>query len=305
MTKKRALLALFMIALLMLNVTACGPKSDEGGMEAPTQSYEEQTFVMDNWEVTITKDSLVYEDYYECDDFVVYVTAKNIGEEAAKFSETANFVAFQNGETLDWGQAKENDEFLLNNQAAQEETAAGETVDAVYAWALKDDSAVTVKFGGYTVDTESTELTFEVADRITDTWKESIAAKEAEEAEKQSATGFDMVGVSGEFVDGWYAEYITDKDTELKRDGADGTITITSSTSRESAQAWAEQTVGNFSEPKEITSVTIGATTYLCIVVNDTQVELYVDGTDAVVKIRGMFCTLEDITPQVEAFTIK
>lgn len=269
------------------------------------ESYEAQTFNFEDWEVTITKDELLYDDYYGRDALILYITAVNNGE-AGCFSDLANFIGFQHDDNLDWAQVKDaNGEYIANVAAGKEETPTGESVDLVYAWTLDDDSTVTVSFHGFTVDVEGTEIDFEVADRITDEWKKTIEEDKKELEEKQSVTSLEMKGLSGELVDGWYVDYAEEKSAKLAREGELGTISITVSTTDATAQERAEKQVGTYQEEKQITTETIGDTTYVCVIVSPDQVILFADSSEGAIKIQTMFCELDAARAQLEAFTIK
>lgn len=275
--------------------------------EAPVEeeSYEAQTFNFEDWEVTITKDELLYDNYYERDALVLYITAVNNGE-AGRFSDLANFIGFQHDENLDWAQVQDaNGEYIANTAAGKEETPTGGSVDLVYAWTLDDDSTVTVSFHGFTVDVEGTEIEFEVADRITDEWKKTIEEDKKALEEKQSATGLDMKGISGELVDGWYVDYAEEKSAKLAREGEDATISITVSTTDATAQERAEKQLENYQEEKQVTTETIGDATYVCVTINPDQVILFADSSEGAIKIQTMFCALDAAKAQLEAFTIK
>lgn len=313
--KKKLAIVLISAMVASMMFTGCGsgeesaePAAEETAEEpeAEEDAYEPIVIQYENWELTVTKEEIIYDDYYKCDSLYLHITAVNNGDAAARLADISNFLAYQHEDNLDWGQIQdENGEFILNTDAAKEETPAGGSIELLYGWQLEDDSTVTISFGGYTIDNEKVTLDIEVKDRISKEWKDAAAAAAAELEEKQSVNGFDILGVSGELADGWYINSSDDKSVELMKEGVSGYVSISCADYKDSAQEWAESQAANYQEQKPITSETIGANTYVCLTVMEDQVMLFMETSEGVVKIQSMFYTLDDMRTQVEALTFK
>lgn len=304
-----SLLAIFVLVLM----AGCGGGGDSGGAK-----YETQTFTLGEfWELTITNDEVVYDEEGECDNLVVYLTAKNISDEKRAFANTANINTYQGEDrnSLGLGDAKDKDGNELHNTSAKdEEIEPGDSIELVYTWELEDDSDVLVNFAGYTITVEGAEITFVVKDRISEEWKDSMEAKKKELADKKSMKSFDVLGFKGEVAEGWYVDEIDEDKIKLVKEkddaskGPEGYIDIDTKSSSifGNAQENAKSSAENF-KMDGTTKITIGGTEYICLSILDDQFMLFKDCADGVntVKFRSMFMSLDEAKEQIEKIQIK
>lgn len=317
------------MTISVLAFTACGEKAvqetkDASGTKteateteateteaAETEdSYAEQTFILDDWEVTITNDYVAFDDYYKKDNLVVEYTATNKSGKEESFNGIANVIAYQNGENLGTGQlCDENGDFVSDYEQALKAVADGTTITGVKVYELIDTSEVTVNFGGYSSDIEDTQIVFEIESRATDEWKAALEQQAADLEAKQNMTGFDFDCVSGEIDkdNGWYVDVMDDEDVELCLTDTDATLTVYSDPDRESAQQWAEFKASGFQKgPESFENRTIGNANYILFPVNDTQFMLFADCSQGgAVMIYGMFTDLDQCMTQLEKIVVK
>lgn len=306
MKKKITWIVIAAMILSMFSLTGCGGGggSDKGG-SAP--KHESQTFMLGDWEIKTTKDEVRFDAEAGCDNFLLYFTATNKADEMRIFSYTDNTHGYQNEDSLYWGGVTdENGDYIVSGyDVLDQEVEAGGTLELVYGWELVDDSAVTVVFQGFTTAVESTEVVYEMEGRLTEEWISLQEEEAAKLEELQSATSFDIEGVSGDFVDGWYAESSSEDDVKLVKEDIIGYIEVTVGWG-DSAEEEANDIAGNFNmDPSSITVENIGGNEYYCLIVSDTMAELFIDSSDGVVNVGTMFISLEEALPQIEAFVIK
>lgn len=286
----KKMISLAMVLTMALGLAACGGSA----------KYEEQTFTLSRWEVTITNDEVVFSESENCDVLNVYVTAKNTGEDAAAYSSTANVNPYQGEDRLDSGELGDYSQY-------QNEVEPGETIDVVYSWELIDDRDVIVNFGGYTVAVEDTDITFVVRDRITDEWKAAQEAAAAELAEKMDVSTVSLEGgVTVDVADGWYVDDSDDSEVTVQLNDESGNVEVKTSNLWGTAQEWAEKMAGNYQKDASVlTTQDINGTTYICLPVNDTQFMLFADiGDGYAVRMYGMFISLDDAMAQMELVTL-
>jgi len=335
-------ISLLLAALIVMSLAACGGPSIKDAVDAAVEEYREDNggkdggddrhdgqtdktgaeegeeegeaegdgapvregtqFMLGKWDVYVAEYETVYDDYKKRDNFVITLEATNSGDGEAKFSDTANILAYQNGEVLDYGGAEDADGSPVSDFSQEKETVApGGTITVIYAWQLEDLSTVTVNFGGYSTDIEDTVLTYDIEDMATEEWLAVMAEEEA----LANTRSFDMSVASGQLLDGWVIKYVTDDESCFTLEGSSGSITVKKQGYRDTPQDAYDFTAGSF--PNAVgDEVVIGGITYLRLTVNENQTELYAAASDGTVfNISVKFVPFDEAVPQIEAFVIK
>lgn len=296
--KKKLGIMVGLIAILLL-----GTLSGCGG-----SSYEEQTFALGDWELTITNDEVVYNEKSGCDCLFVYVTAENKSEKKLIYENTANVNVYQGGDYLSSASEMKNEDGkkVPRLGARQIETEPGKSVELVYGWELKDDRDVKVSFGGYTSAVKATKIDFKVKDRISDEWKAAMEKEKKEKAEKKSKKNVETEGFTADIAEGWYIDEFNDLSATIHNEALDRDIEVETSASWGTAQEWATAMAGNFQRDGTET-VTVGGTQYIRLTISDDQYMLFADCTDGenAVRIYIFMMSWEDAQSQVELIKIK
>lgn len=296
-----------LLAICLSFVMACSLFA--GCNNAP--KYEREAFKLgENYTVQITKEEVIFDSDDKCDNLMVYFTAKNTGKDEWAFNSTANIIAKQDDEILSLAQVEdESGNKILNVEKGKTKLKPGESIDLIYGWKLENYSPVKVNFGGYTTDVEDTLIEFNVAEKQTAEAKTASDEAASKLANQKNLTELDLSGCSMKLVDGWYVSASDNKTATLKNDSiSSGSITITCSSNTSTAAEWGEKLNGNFGGDLTVTSYEANGTNYVRLDPTDTQFILLADQTAAeksIVKITGMFVTLDQAATQVSNITIK
>lgn len=263
----------------------------------------------DNWELTVTNDQILYNKEAGCDCLLVYVTAENKGKDARIYNDLANVFSYQGDESLDiFQEIKDKDGNKVPDlKSGAKSTDSGKSIDLVYGWKLKNDNDVKVSFAGFTVAVKGKDIVFSVKDRITDEWKDSMKSDKESKDSKKNTKNVDAKYFSLTPADGWYVDNSDETSADLINEATKNKLEIKSSSSRGTAQEWADKMAGNYQKEGTTDTVKIGDTDYIRLQISDTQYMLFSTCSDGknVVNIYSMFMSQDETNSQLKLIKIK
>ena len=200
-------------------------------------------------------------------------------------------------------------------KAGDKEIEPDKSIDLIMGFVLNSEEDVRVKFAGYTSAVKSTEVEFQVKDRISDEWKQAKKAAEEELANKKDMKKVDTECFSVDVDGDWYVDDYDDDSCKLASDkvtkgSVEGDLKITYNSFSNSAKEKAESDKKVYPKGTKIETIKIGKTQYYYFRTN-TDVkngfQLYADCSDKknVVNISSTFLTKDQAKKQLEKITIK
>lgn len=311
-TNKLLLPALAALAFaLAIGLSACGGQSKEGEGEK-TPDYEVKSFDLGAYfSVEVYNDEVVFDSAEECDVLLVYVKATNNSDEARAFGDSANINTYgSDGKNLRWSYIEGDDGKPICDPSADDvkKIEPGESMEFVYGWEIESYDTARVNFGGYTVATEDTDVEFDLSGRQTEKAKAAQEKAEAELAAKKETSEVNLPGCTIALAEGWYVDSSDDKKAKLRNDTLEnGYIEVNNMTLATSAQEESEKLNRNYGGGLSIDTVTIGSQDFYHLKPAPTQFLLLADESETghVIKIYGMFLTMDQAADQLAQITIK
>ena len=325
MKKKSLMLILISVVLTMILVVGCNKGNDNKGNKenkdvtkksSEKKDYEEKKVKLDIWDITITNDEVKYVKDKESDVFFIYATAVNTSDKKEKINLVANINAFQGEDTrvLPSVSMEGKEDYGLY-KAGDKEIEPDKSIDLIMGFVLNSEEDVRVKFAGYTSAVKSTEVEFQVKDRISDEWKQAKKAAEEELANKKDMKKVDTECFSVDVDGDWYVDDYDDDSCKLASDkvakgSVEGDLKITYNSFSNSAKEKAESDKKIYPKGTKIETIKIGKSQYYYFRTNtdvESGFQLYADCSDKenVVNISSTFLTKKQAEKQLKKITIK
>ena len=325
MKKKSLMLILISVVLTMILVVGCNKGNDNKGNKenkdvtkksSEKKDYEEKKVKLDIWDITITNDEVKYVKDKESDVFFIYATAVNTSDKKEKINSVANINALQGEDTgVLLSVSMEGKEDYGLYKAGEKEIEPDKSIDLIMGFVLKSEEDVIVKFAGYTSAIKSTDVEFQVKDRISDEWKQAKKAAEEELANKKEMKKVDTECFSVDVDGDWYVDDYDDDSCKLASDkvakgSVEGDLKITYNSFSNSAKEKAESDKKIYPKGTKIETIKIGKTQYYYFRTNtdvESGFQLYADCSDKenVVNISSTFLTKKQAEKQLKKITIK
>lgn len=325
MKKKSLMLILISVMLTMVLVVGCnksdGNKGDKDNKDVTKKSsekkdYKEKKVKLDVWDITITNDEVKYVKDKESDVLFLYATVVNTSDKKEKINSVANINALQGEDTgVLLSVSMEGKEDYGLYKAGEKEIEPNKSIDLIMGFVLKSEEDVIVKFAGYTSAIKSTDVEFQVKDRISDEWKQAKKAAEEELANKKDMKKVDTECFSVDVDGDWYVDDYDDDSCKLASDkvakgSVEGDLKITYNSFSNSAKEKAESEKKVYPKGTKIETIKIGKTQYYYFRTNtdvESGFQLYADCSDKknVVNISSTFLTKDQAKKQLEKITIK